>query len=220
MNDWLIRYRHTIFICGLLVFFFVPELAEILFGWRAAFPWRILIFTASSIPLVLAHPKEKILLGILIVMVFIMTVFWGKYQLTPGLTYTAISLLLVYFTIITLLLFNDVFRAREVSIPIVIGSFSGYFLIGVLFFLFFALLDIALPDTLNIDNSLTEGLESTFYFSFITLATVGYGDYLPTSTLGQKVAILEALAGQFYIAAVIATIVGKFISRPAKGPSD
>jgi len=55
-----------------------------------------------------------------------------------------------------------------------------------------------------------------FYFSFITLTTIGYGDFAPTSILGQKIAILEGLIGQFYIAIVMAILVGKFLSRDQK----
>jgi hypothetical protein len=76
----------------------------------------------------------------------------------------------------------------------------------------FALLDLAYPDTINVDMTQKDGVENTLYFSFITLTTIGYGDYAPISTLGQKVAILEGLLGQFYIATVMALIVGKFMN--------
>jgi hypothetical protein len=56
-------------------------------------------------------------------------------------------------------------------------------------------------------------MEDMFYFSFITLTTIGYGDFTPSSALGQKIAILEGLIGQFYLAIVMAILVGKFLSH-------
>jgi hypothetical protein len=46
------------------------------------------------------------------------------------------------------------------------------------------------------------------YFSFITLATVGYGDFVPALRLGRALAVLEGLSGQLYLVTVVALVVG------------
>jgi hypothetical protein len=46
------------------------------------------------------------------------------------------------------------------------------------------------------------------YFSFVTLATVGYGDYTARSDLGHTLSIFEALVGQIYLVTVVSLIVG------------
>jgi hypothetical protein len=45
------------------------------------------------------------------------------------------------------------------------------------------------------------------YFSYITLATVGYGDFVPALRLGRALAVLEGLMGQVYLVTVVALIV-------------
>jgi voltage-gated potassium channel len=51
-------------------------------------------------------------------------------------------------------------------------------------------------------------LLDSFYATVITLATVGYGDVTPTTPLAQTLAWMEAIAGQFYLAILVAGIVG------------
>jgi len=80
----------------------------------------------------------------------------------------------------------------------------------------FSLFDLAYPDTINVDMIANNGIDDMLYFSFITLTTIGYGDFSPTSALGQKLAILEGLIGQFYIAIIMAILVGKFLTRDTK----
>jgi hypothetical protein len=45
------------------------------------------------------------------------------------------------------------------------------------------------------------------YFSFITMATVGYGDLVPAQRLGRVLAVLEGLSGQLYLVTVVAVLV-------------
>jgi hypothetical protein len=45
------------------------------------------------------------------------------------------------------------------------------------------------------------------YFSFITMTTVGYGDFTPATPLGQTLATLEAIVGQVFLVTVVALTV-------------
>jgi hypothetical protein len=49
------------------------------------------------------------------------------------------------------------------------------------------------------------------YFSLVTLATLGYGDILPSSPFTQMLAVLEAVTGQFFMTVLVAWLVGMFI---------
>ena len=51
------------------------------------------------------------------------------------------------------------------------------------------------------------------YFSFVTLATLGYGDVLPDTNFTRSVSIVEAIIGQFYVAVIVAVLVSAFIAQ-------
>jgi len=51
-------------------------------------------------------------------------------------------------------------------------------------------------------------LSTAIYFSFVTLATLGYGDVVPKTEVARGLAMLEAVGGQLYVAVTIARLVG------------
>ena len=48
---------------------------------------------------------------------------------------------------------------------------------------------------------------NAFYFSFITLSTVGYGDITPVSKVARMLAATEAMTGLLYVAVLISRLV-------------
>jgi hypothetical protein len=56
------------------------------------------------------------------------------------------------------------------------------------------------------------------YFSFVTLATVGYGDFVPALGVGRALAVLEGLMGQLYLVTVVALLVSHLGSRRPGAP--
>ena len=64
------------------------------------------------------------------------------------------------------------------------------------------------------------------YFSYVTLATLGYGDYTPAGNLGHALAVLEALIGQLYLVTVVAVVVtrlagpGRVLIRKKESEND
>jgi hypothetical protein len=210
--NWLLDHRHPIFLVGLITFFILPELVEKIFHISIPFPLIITILILSSILLIHASRKKRYLpyglVGVLVIFIFL----WNNYRESADIARVAYILLFIYFSFITFYLFQDLLSSKKVTVSVIIGAFAGYFMIGVMYFFIYASLDNAYPDTVSVDLKTATGIEDMFYFSFVTLTTIGFGDFSPTSVLGQKVAILEGLTGQFYLAIIMAILVGKFLS--------
>jgi hypothetical protein len=100
----------------------------------------------------------------------------------------------------------------EANVRAVTGAVCVYVLIGLVFvFLYGALAK------LGSGNFFAQGTDGTrslrLYFSFVTLATLGYGDYTPAGSLGRTLAVVEALFGQLYLVTVIAVLVSRMRAR-------
>lgn len=104
-------------------------------------------------------------------------------------------------------------RQGEVNLRSVAGAISVYVLLGMLFMFLYGL--VAAVDTTPFFAQGIDGTRSLrLYFSFVTLATLGYGDYTPAGDLGHMLAVLEALIGQLYLVTVVAVVVTRV--RPAQ----
>jgi hypothetical protein len=132
-------------------------------------------------------------------------------QITMGgetLTATA-SGLNAFFAISTIVVIaRGVITAGGVTFQSVIGAICIYLLVGMTFsFLYGAAAE------LGNGAFFTSGTDGTIsirlYFSFITLTTVGYGDYVASGTVGHTLSFIEALMGQLYLVTVVALLVGR-----------
>lgn len=108
---------------------------------------------------------------------------------------------------------RDLRASGQVRLQTVAGVLSLYMLLGMLFAFVYGAID-----RLGGDPFFADGQEATvsqcLYFSFVTLATVGYGDFVARSDLGHTLAILEALLGQIYLVTVVSLIVSNL--RPGR----
>jgi len=96
----------------------------------------------------------------------------------------------------------------EANVRAVTGAVCVYVLIGLLFvFLYGAIAKLGSGDFFAQGTDGTRSLR--LYFSFVTLATLGYGDYTPAGSLGRTLAVVEALFGQLYLVTVIAVLVSR-----------
>ena len=58
-----------------------------------------------------------------------------------------------------------------------------------------------------------QGWDSTWlYFSFVTMSTLGYGDITPVSAIARMLTYMQAVFGLFYIAILVAGLVGAYVS--------
>jgi hypothetical protein len=108
--------------------------------------------------------------------------------------------------------------SRQVRIQAVMGVLSLYMLIGMLFAFTYGAID-----RFGGDPFFASGAAATvsrcLYFSFITLTTVGFGDFAARSDLGHTLAVFEALIGQVYLVTVVSLLVSN-LGRPARRDPD
>jgi hypothetical protein len=110
-----------------------------------------------------------------------------------------------------------------VDMHVVAGALAIYMLIG-LFFAFAVAGVSELASSPYFVGHAHAAPSEDVYFSFITLSTVGYGDYTPALGIGRGLSILEGVAGQLYLVTVVALLIGnlrgRHVSSMAAGRSD
>jgi hypothetical protein len=119
---------------------------------------------------------------------------------------------LIFMVLLTTGVLYKVFRDdKPVTLHRVRGAIAAYLLFGITWSILYSLLDQTLPHAFSLPES--RGLdspgrqESITYFSFVTLATLGYGEITPTHGVSRMFAVLEALTGQLYPATLLARLV-------------
>jgi hypothetical protein len=113
-----------------------------------------------------------------------------------------------------------IFDQGEVNRQSVSGAICVYLLLGILFTFVFGAVAV-----FGSGDFFAQGTDGTpairIYFSYVTLATLGYGDYTAASSLGRGLAIGEALLGQLYLVTVVALLVGHFgMTRRSDQPAE
>jgi Ion channel len=104
----------------------------------------------------------------------------------------------------------------EVNAQVVTGAVCIYLLIGFVFVFIYGAMAALGHGSLFAQG--TDGTRSIrLYFSYVTLATVGYGDYTMAGNLGRTLAVLEALMGQLYLVTVLALLVSRMRPRRRLG---
>jgi hypothetical protein len=120
---------------------------------------------------------------------------------------------------ILIVVLRAVFRPTTTERDAVVGALCGFMLILTLFTRLHGLLEASFPGSYHTDGPpLSERSDATLvatfqYFSTVTVTTVGFGDIVPVAPAARIATGLEAIAGQLYLAVVIATLVGRVAAR-------
>ena len=114
---------------------------------------------------------------------------------------------LASFVVFLVVVLTQTLRAGPVTFHRIQGAIAAYVLLGVLWAHAYALLAHLRPGALSGTLSAADGPRAFYYFSFVTLTTVGYGDVLPVHPGARSLAMLEAVTGPLYLAILIARLV-------------
>jgi voltage-gated potassium channel len=121
-----------------------------------------------------------------------------------------LSLMLIFFGSAAWLVGSEVLLSGSVDINKIVGSVALYILLALIWAIFYTILLEASPEALKgVEPGFwSENLSLMTYFSFVTLTTLGYGDISPVTPVAQVLVVLEAVTGMFYIAIIVASLIG------------
>jgi hypothetical protein len=225
--SWLFRRRFQILLITAASLLGVFPLLRGIYGERLLLHFLITlvylaalfaVFTKATLRLVALVLGAPTLIGI-----------WTGYAL-PEITHPALVVTIhlfaaffLAFCVATIL--RATFAEAVVSADSVYGAFCGYVLIGLAFGHLYVIVEALRPGSFNgldVVKLHAEGPEwgrfQLTYFSFVTLTTLGYGDITPASDGAKGLVMVEAIMGQFYLAALVAELIGKRVAQVLSEP--
>ena len=143
---------------------------------------------------------------------------WLPQYSTDIRMFLAIDILTAAFLLyITTIILTQVLSARRVTLDTIAGAMCSYCLIGLAWAFVYRVMFVANPHAFVFaagsfhifeNNSHSEPQLMNFaYYSFATLTTTGFGDVTPAVGVSRAISVLEAVAGQFFLAILIARLV-------------
>jgi voltage-gated potassium channel len=143
---------------------------------------------------------------------------WVNYfrpDLAPPEIFLAAGVLFTGYVVVHL--FGFILRAPRVNVEILCTAIANYLMLGLLWAFAYSLIGGLNHDAFVVTygtgaGHLMKGVNS-LYFSFATLCTIGYGDIVPVSSIARMLAIMEAIAGMFYMTMLVARLVALYSSE-------
>ena len=107
-------------------------------------------------------------------------------------------------------------REEVVNVQVLAGAMCLYLLIGLFFTFVYKTIDLINDKPLFVQTT-SASITDITYFSYVTLTTVGYGDFTAAQDGVKMLAVTEALFGQLYLVSAVALVVSQF-GRGRAGP--
>jgi len=219
----LARHKHLLLLAAVLFALVTqPLLAHEIAGARIAYDLLVAAVTVGVLFVVFGERWERRVALILLLPALVLT--FALYTVSPGLArpaavaYHLSITLFIAFAVGTIV--RDIFRRHAISFDEVIGAFSGYLLLGLVWGNLYVVVEVLAPGSFAVAPAIQWQLDDLHlrralfnYVSFATMASLGYNDVTTVAPLANILTWLEVMTAQFYLAVVIAQIVGMKLAQ-------
>ena len=123
----------------------------------------------------------------------------------------------LFFVFVTITIMDHILKSDEVTADSLYGAVCVYLMLGVVWASIYGLLEYVSPGSVfkgyigDVENRITTN--ELLYYSYTTLATLGYGDITSVTPAGRIISVLEAIIGQLYIAFLVARLVSIYTAN-------
>jgi len=205
-------YRHSValFLGALVLFIVAMPFGEHLSDPRLLEGPLLAVVLIAGVLAVGGRRKSLLLAAGLALPALVAT--WIRHYLPhPFLQVILLVLGVLLFFLVAGLLLRFILRAPRVDSEVLAAGVATYLLLGLTWAMLYVLLSLAQPNAFVLPSSAaaSESIQgfNALYFSFVTLTTMGYGDFAPLSSVARMLAVLEAVTGVLYLSVLIARLV-------------
>jgi voltage-gated potassium channel len=172
----------------------------------------LLAFAAVLIACIVAVASSKVFLATglcLGVPAICLALFPGAATTAPAGFFAIATLLFICFVLLERIANHPLVTSASIS-----AALSVYLMLGVVWAQAYRLVEHFLPGSFTglTGAGVAELQRDLFYYSYVTLTTLGYGDMGPVSAPARSLAITEAVIGQLYLVVLVAGLVGMHLS--------
>ena len=203
------RSRYTVLFYALLLTLIVMPIASTF--KISTIVIRVLVGTsllAAIMPNATKHSRAALFAAAILLVVARLASESDKVPINPGILLAVVGLVGLMAAAGTL---RFVVSDRKVDHETIYAALSTYLLAGIFFGQIYWSLERLWPGSIVGPDPTTE--ITSIYYSFVTLATLGYGDYLPRTDIARGVAMFEVIGGQLYLAVMVARLIGLFVPK-------
>jgi ion channel len=166
----------------------------------------------------LVQHRRRIFVGWALALPAIAERLWFFVAPNPQLALVGSVSWLLFFVYVTGSQLRSLLKQREVTGETISMSISIYLLFGLSWGLLYIVIFTRHPEAFQFatpPESEAHRFPILIYFSLTTLSTIGFGDITPLTLQARYAAVAEAITGQFYLAVLVARLVGMQMSRAA-----
>ena len=216
------RHKHLLLLVAVLFALVTqPFAAHESAGARIAYDVLIAAVTVSVFLVVFGERRERQVALALLLPAFVLT--FALYASPPLARPAAVAYHLsvaLFFGFAVGVIVRDIFRRHAISFDEVVGAFCGYLLLGLVWGNLYVVVEVLAPGSFTVAPAIQWQLDDLHlrralfnYVSFATMASLGYNDVTTVAPLANILTWLEVMTAQFYLAVVIAQIVGMKLAQ-------
>ena len=133
---------------------------------------------------------------------------------------TGLVVVLIFYCGMAYAAARQVLFTGETEPNTVMGAFVVYLLMGLIWAMLYLIALEYWPEGIKGINyrNWNDNMGVAVYYSFVTMTTLGYGDITPVMPVTRTLAYLQAICGTFYMAVVVASMVGALAQKSKKDP--
>ena len=202
----LLQSRKTIFLLGFLLAFILvfPYFEQ----FRIGDGLLVVIMTGlliSAVFNVSDYPREIAITLLLLIPAALTS--WAHFFIVSREILLIQIVSVIIFLVYTLgIILRRVMQTRYVTENEIFSAISVYIMIALAYAFAYQFIDMVIPGSFKFSSG-SGSLSSFMYFSFTSLATVGFGDISAITPFARSVTILEMITGVMYLAIFVGVLV-------------
>ena len=205
--------RFLFVLVSLLSFLILSPLFKGFIGLRSLLDIFLTIVFISSICAV-SQKRRDFIIATLLVLPLLLATWVNHFIESPALSLVGTCSGILFFAFMAITILSFVLKKNIVTVNVIYAAIVVYLFIALMWGFIFILVEKLQPGSIALAQSqIEEGSFHLYYYSFVTITTLGYGDITPSTEIARSLAVLEAIIGQIYLVVLVARLVGIHIAQ-------